>query len=112
MINSLMEKYSAGFGLSLIVTSLLNAIILLCKELNASIMSALKSALGHHWTTHGVILIIVFFVLGFIFSGMKLGTKLDSRKMMKYIIWAVTISGVIIAGFFLPNFKVASMIKY
>lgn len=112
MINSQMEKYSAGFGLSLIVTSLLNAIILLCKELNANVMSALKSALGHHWTTHGVILIIVFFVLGFIFSGMNLGTKLDSQKMMKYIIWAVIISGVVIAGFFLPNLKVASAIKY
>jgi hypothetical protein len=75
-------------------------------------MGALKSALGHHWTTHGVILIIVFFILGFIFSGMKLGTKLDFQKIMKYITWAVIISGVIIAGFFLPNLKAASAIKY
>ena len=112
MTNSQMEKYSAGFGLSLIVTILLNPIILLCKELNANVMSAMKSALGHHWTTHGAILIVVFFVLGFIFSGMKLGTKLDSEKLMKYIIWAVIISGIIIAGFFLPNLKAASAIKY
>jgi len=112
MTNSQMEKYSAGFGLSLIVTTLLNAVILLAKELNASIMSAMKSAMGHHWTTHGVILIIVFFVLGFIFSGMKLGTKIDSQKMTKYIIWAVIISGIITAGFFLPNLQVASAIKY
>ena len=61
---------------------------------------------------HRVILIIVFFVIGFIFSRMKLGTKLDSQKMMKYIIWAVIISGIIIAGFFLPNLKAASAIKY
>ena len=112
MTNSQMEKYSAGFGLSLIVTILLNAVILLFKELSANVMSAMKAALGHHWTTHGVILIIVFFVLGFIFSGMKLGTKLDSQKMTKYIIWAVIISGVITAGFFLPNLKIASAIKY
>jgi len=61
---------------------------------------------------HRVILIIVFFVIGFIFSRMKLGTKLDSQKMVKYIIWAVIISGVITAGFFLPNLKVPSAIKY
>jgi ABC-type multidrug transport system permease subunit len=61
---------------------------------------------------HRVIPIIVFFVIGFIFSRMKLGTKLDSQKMMKYIIWAVIISGVITAGFFLPNSKVPSAIKY
>jgi hypothetical protein len=107
-----MNKYSAGFGLSLVVTNILSAVILLFKEINANAMSAMKSALGHHWTTHGVILIGVFVVLGFIFSGMKLGTKWDSQKMLKYIIWAVIISGVITAGFFLPNLKIASAIKY
>jgi len=107
-----MNKYSAGFGLSLVVTNLLSAVILLFKELSANVMSAMKAALGHHWTTHGVILIVVFVVLGFIFSGMKLGTKWDSQKMLKYIILAVIISGVITAGFFLPNLKIASAIKY
>jgi hypothetical protein len=54
----------------------------------------------------------VFVVLGFIFPGIKLGTKWDSQKMLKYIIWAVIISGVITARFFLPNLKIASAIKY
>ncbi|MCX5845509.1 MAG: hypothetical protein NTW12_04005 [Deltaproteobacteria bacterium] len=112
MENTPLEKYTAGFGLSLVVTSLLNAIILIIKEKNDSVMSAMKAALGHHWTTHGAIVIIVFFVLGFIFSGMQIETKIDSRKMLKYIIWAVIISGVIIAGFFLPNLKLAGAMKY
>jgi hypothetical protein len=98
-----MEKYTAGFGLSLIVTSLLNAMILLTKELNASVMSAMKSALGHHWTTHGAIVITVFVVLGFVFSSMKFEEKWDSQKMLNYIIWATIIGGIIVAGFFMPN---------
>lgn len=112
MNNTYMGKYAAGFGLSLVITTLLNAIILVIKETNASVMSAMKSALGHHWTTHGVLVLIVFVVLGFIFSGMKLENKLDSGKMLKYIMWAVIISVIIIAGFFLPNLKVVSAIKY
>jgi protein-S-isoprenylcysteine O-methyltransferase Ste14 len=112
MENTPMEKYTAGFGLSLVVTSLLNAIILVIKEKNDSVMSAMKAALGHHWTTHGAIVIVVFLVLGFIFSGLQIGTKIDSRKMLTYIIWAVIISGVIIAGFFLPNLKFAGAMKY
>lgn len=112
MKNTPMEKYSAGFGLSLVVTSLLNAVILIIKEKNDSVMSAMKAALGHHWTTHGAIIIIVFLVLGFIFSGMKIETKLDSGKMLKYIIWAVIISGVVVAGFFLPNLKLPAAMKY
>jgi ABC-type multidrug transport system permease subunit len=107
-----MEKYTAGFGLSLVVTSILNALILLIKELNAAVMSALKAALGHHWTTHGAIVIILFVVLGFVFSCMKIEEKWDSQKMLKYIVWATIISGLIIAAFFLPNLKVAQAIKY
>jgi hypothetical protein len=112
MENTPLEKYTAGFGLSLVVTSLLNAIILIIKEKNDAVMSAMKEALGHHWTTHGAIVIILFFVLGLIFSNMQIETKIDSRKMLKYIIWAVIISGVVIAGFFLPNLKLAGAMKY
>ena len=107
-----MEKYTAGFGLSLIVTSLLNAMILLIKEMNASVMNAMKAALGHHWTTHGAIVIIVFVGLGFVFSSMKFEEKWDSQKMLNYIIWATIIGGIIVAGFFMPNLKIASAIKY
>jgi hypothetical protein len=112
MTNTQMDKYAAGFGLSLAVTSLLSAFILVIKERNESVMSAMKAALGHHWTTHGVLVIVLFVVLGFVFSNMKLEERWDSQKMLKYIIWAVIISGVIIAGFFLPNLKIASTMKY
>jgi len=112
MENTLMDKYAAGFGVSLVVTNFLNAVILIIKEKNDAVMSAMKAALGHHWTTHGVIIIVVFLALGFIFSGMKLETKFDHRQMLKYIVWAVIISCVIIAGFFLPNLKLAGVMKY
>ncbi|MCX5828440.1 MAG: hypothetical protein NTV58_10645 [Deltaproteobacteria bacterium] len=112
-MSKLMEKYTAGFGLSLIVTSLLNAVVLIIKETNNSVMSAMKAALGHHWTTHGAMIIIVFVVLGFVFSRMKIEEKCDSQKILKFIILATIISGVVIAGYFLPNLKVAgSGIKY
>ncbi|TFG90017.1 MAG: hypothetical protein E4H15_08355 [Syntrophobacterales bacterium] len=105
MTNMKIEKYTAGFGLSLVVTSLLNAVILLLKETNGAIMNAMKAALGHHWTTHGALVIVLFVVLGFIFSSTKIDEKWDSRKLLTYIIWAVIISGVITAGFFLPHLK-------
>jgi NhaP-type Na+/H+ or K+/H+ antiporter len=43
---------------------------------------------------------------------MKLETKFDSRQMLKYIAWAVIISSVVVAGFFLPNLKLAGVMKY
>ena len=98
--------------MSLAITSVVNAIILVIKEKNDAVMSAMKAALGHHWTTHGVIVIIIFVVLGFVFSAMRLETKFDSHRTLKYIIWGVIIGGAITAGFFLPNLKLAGAIKY
>jgi hypothetical protein len=112
MENSPMDKYTAGFGMSLAITSVVNAIILVIKEKNDAVMSAMKAALGHHWTTHGVIVIIMFVVLGFVFSAMRLETKFDSHRTLKYITWGVIIGGVITAGFFLPNLKLAEVMKY
>ena len=112
MEDSPMDKYAAGFGMSLAVTSVLNAIILVIKEENDAVMKALKAALGHHWTTHGVIVIVLFVVLGFVFSAMRLETRFDSHRILKYIIWGVIIGGAITAGFFLPNLKIAGAIKY
>ena len=112
MENSPMDKYTAGFGMSLAITSVVNAIILVIKEKNDAVMSAMKAALGHHWTTHGVIVIIIFVVLGFVFSAMRLERKFDSHRMLKYIIWGVIICSVITAGFFMSNLKLAGVVKY
>ena len=113
MTNTNMDKYSAGFGLSVAVTSLVNALILLAKETNTAIMDAMKAAAGHHWTTHGIIVLAVFVILGFVFSGMKIEEKIDSSRMLRYIIWGVVIGVAVIAGFFLPNLKAAGVpIKY
>jgi len=97
-----MNKYALGFGLSLVVTNLLNAVILVVKEVSSSVMDVMKAALGHHWTTHAVLLLFVFVILGAVFSIYEVGAKWDSRKMMYYIIGSVIISVVIITVFFLP----------
>lgn len=97
-----MNKYALGFGLSLVVTNLLNAVILVVKEVSAPVMNAMKVALGHHWTTHAVLLIFLFIILGAVFSTYEVAAKWDSRKMMYYIIGSVVISVAIITVFFLP----------
>ena len=97
-----MNKYALGFGLSLVVTNLLNAVILVVKEVSSPVMNVMKAALGHHWTTHAVLLLFVFVVLGAVFSIYEVGAKWDSRKMMYYIIGSVIISMVIITVYFLP----------
>jgi len=97
-----MNKYSLGFGLSLVVANLLNAVILVVKEVSSSVMNVMKAALGHHWTAHAALLLLVFVILGVIFSIYEIDAKWDSRKLMYYVIGSVIINIVIIVVFFLP----------
>lgn len=103
MSSTTMDKYSGGFGLSLVITSLLNAVILVVKETSPSLMDAMKSALGHHWTTHGVAVILTFIVLGFVFSGLNIGKGWHADRLLISIIVATVASGLVIAGFFIVH---------
>lgn len=103
MKNKTINKYIAGFGLSVIITSLFNALLLIAKETNPPLKKAMAAALGHHWTTHGVAVILVFIILGFMLSAMKIATTWRAGKMGNYILWAVIVSSIMIGGFYLTH---------
>lgn len=103
MKNKTINKYIAGFGVSVIITSLLNALLLIAKESNPPLKKAMAALLGHHWTTHGAAVILVFIVLGFLLSWMKIASKGHAGKMGNYILWAVIVSSIMIGGFYLTH---------
>jgi hypothetical protein len=102
MAEQTMERYTSGFGLSLIIMLLFNALLVVVKE-TTGLMKVMAAATGHHWTTHGIVVVALFFILGFIFSGMQPQEKpwLDARGVMKGTIIATIIGYVIIVGFYL-----------
>lgn len=101
MENIISEKYTAGFGLSLFIASILNALLVVFKETNASLFSWMKSFTGHHWKTQGLIVIVLFIVLGFILSNLKLEEKL---KLNTGKISALTLSGTVIGTLIIAVF--------
>ncbi|HET6460692.1 MAG TPA: hypothetical protein VFG29_07900 [Syntrophales bacterium] len=66
----------------------------------------------YHCTTHGVIVIIPFLVLGFIFSTIKMEQKFDSHRMLNYILRGVIISAVVTVGFYIADLDLAAAVKY
>ena len=97
------NSYTVGFGWSVAIVSLLSAILVVLKEKNESLMEWMKGAMGHHWITQGVFVIVLFLVLGFILSRI-LRQNAVSEKLQAVTLAIVTstvISGLIIAGFFL-----------
>ncbi len=100
MVSKSIEKYARGFTLSLIAMSLFNALLVIAKESNYALKEWMKAATGHHWTTHGVAVLIMFIALGFVLSNTNIVERLDLRKALAAVLTVTIISGLIITGFF------------
>jgi hypothetical protein len=101
MKDTAIGNYTTSFGLSLAVTSLLSALLVVLKEGNEeTVLAWMKVATGHHWVTHGVVDLVLFLVLGFVFAQAGWGTRLSGNALALTISTSVVLSGLIIAGFF------------
>lgn len=103
MAEQSMEKYTSRFGLSLIIMLLFNSFLVIIKESFGSLMKGMAALTGHHWTTHGIVVVVMFVVLGLIFSNAQPQGKpwLDAKGVMKGVIIAVIIGYLLIVGFYL-----------
>jgi hypothetical protein len=101
MTNTTLDKTTIGFGLSAAVMSILNALLVILKETTPSVLAAMTRATGHHWTTHGIIVIVIFILLGFIFSGVVKPESWSAEKLSKTILWSVIIGGGSLTAFIL-----------
>jgi hypothetical protein len=93
------NKYQSGFALSFLITSLASALLVIAKAENAALKDWMKGMLGHHWTTHGAIVILMFAILGFIFSSMNIGKEWSEKRLITLIVAGTVLGGLIIAGF-------------
>ncbi|MFH1091728.1 MAG: hypothetical protein V1742_09190 [Pseudomonadota bacterium] len=104
MENTSLGKYTASFGVSLAITSLLSALLVVLKELSEhTVLAFMKTVTVHHWFTHTLFVLIVFVLLGWGLRriNQRQGPKMALNGFITMIIGAVVVSGLIIAGFFL-----------
>ncbi len=98
-----LDKLSVGFGISFLIASIFNGLLLIAKESYAPLKGWMKSLSGHHWITHGIFVIVVFIVLGYVFSGRDMYMKVDADKTSGLVIVGTVLGGLIIVGFFFKH---------
>ena len=96
-----LDKTTIGFGLSAAIVSILNSLLVIFKEMTPPFKKAMADAMGHHWTTHGVIVIGLFLVLGFVLAGAVKPESWGADKLGKTILGSVIIGGGALAAFYL-----------
>ena len=97
--NQPLDKLSVGFGVSFLITSIFNGLLVVAKETYAPLINWMKSLSGHHWITHGIFVIVLFIILGYTLSMTDLGKKIDANKISGIVIAGTVLGGLIIAGF-------------
>jgi hypothetical protein len=101
MENNPLSQRTVGFGLALAVTCLVNAIIVIVKEKSDPVMNAMKGVTGHHWKTHSLAVIFLFFALGAVLAALRAGGTLTSNRLVGIVVSAVGAATLLIVGFYL-----------
>lgn len=96
-----MSASTAGFTLSAMVAMVFNTVLVWVKESNPGVNAYMKSLTGHHWITHGLAVVIMFLVPGFLFSKLRSVRNIRGVTLTYMLILVVILSGLGILGFFL-----------
>ena len=74
------EKVStaAAFGLSAAITVVFNVVLAFIKDSWPALNSFMAALTGHHWRTHGLADVILFFLLGWLFMRNNPARKLTT----------------------------------
>jgi len=103
MTNDTLDRATLGFGLSASVMSILNTLLVIIKELVPPLKKAMAAALGHHWTTHGVIVLCLFLVLGVVLARTVRPEFWNAGRLGSVILWSVIIGSGALAAFYLVH---------
>ena len=99
MESKTLSKSTVGYGLSYAITCIISSILVPLKEEIGPLKDFMASLTSHHWITHGIFTIAVFFILGVIFT--KKNINMDSNKVSNLIIWGTILGGVIVVVYYL-----------
>lgn len=103
MSTTTLSAQTRAYGLSVAITCILSAILVIAKETNEALLLFMKSVTVHHWVTHGIFNILVFLALGQLLSRVNSGQgpDIDDEKLGNIVVGGFLLGSVAIAGFFL-----------
>ncbi len=105
MNSSQLNGSTKGFGISLAVSVVFSALLVVVKETNEGLMKLMKTVTVHHWVTHSLVFVGLFLVLGFVLSKSNdgKGVNVSDEGLLKTVIGSNVLGAAIIAAFYLAE---------
>ena len=85
---------TSGFVLAAAITVLFNTVLSCAKDAHAPLKDFMKSLTDHDWTTQGLVDLMLFAALGFIFMNTRLAEKIAPNQLLAVLIGAVVVAGL------------------
>jgi len=86
---------------SFFVVCILNGILVIVKESYGPLKTSMAELTGHHWVTHGVIIIALQLLLTFALAGRFKHAELNDEFLSKMLTSGVVLGVVLITGFYI-----------
>ena len=93
-MNSKLTPATSGFVLAAAATVLFNTVLAWAKYLSPALNNFMKSVAGHHWTTHGLVDLVLFLVLGLAFTSAKTGERMDPNRVIGILVGSVVVASL------------------
>jgi len=95
-MNTQLDKYTLGFGISAAIVILFNAFLMILKEEIPLVHKMMVALSGHHWTSHGLIDVTLFILLGFLFSNRSIKVNISSVIIASTVVGVLLIIGMVV----------------
>ena len=92
-----LDNTTKAYGISASIVIIFSTILVMLKESFPIVHNALVALSGHHWISHGLIDVVLFFVLGTLLSK----KDFTNVNIFKVIYFSVILGAVGIVGYFL-----------
>jgi putative flippase GtrA len=101
-MNSNVSTATAGYTIAAILAIIANTLLVYAKETNPALLAAMKS-LAHHWVVQGVVITLLFLVLGLALSKWPWMRRMNGTFLALLLILATVAAGVALVVFFLAE---------
>lgn len=95
-----LDRVSAAYALSAAVTVIFNTVLAWIKDAYDPLNTFMAHLMGHHWTTHGVVDVLVFIVLGYVFMSRGTAERMAPNRLVAILVGSVMVAGLGLAAWF------------
>src|SRR5215472_12561162 len=98
---STLDDATVAFSASAVITILFNALLTIVKNTSEPLHDFMAKLTGHHWITHGVVVIAVFVILGLVLMRSNAVRRLSDTALIGLVVVSALVNGGAIALWFL-----------